>query len=122
MRKPLIIVASILIVGTLSYCGSSKKTAAAAAPPPKPIIAYSSDIAGVMETKCAPCHFPAKNGNKKPLDTYASVKENIDDILVRIQLDSTHKDFMPRKKPKLDEATIALLKEWKAGGMVESRP
>ena len=121
MRKPLIIVASILIVGTLSYCGSSKKTAASA-PPAKPVIAYSSDIAAVMETKCAPCHIPAKNGNKKPLDTYASVKTNIDDILVRVQLDSTHKDFMPRKKPKLDDATIALLKEWKAGGMVESKP
>ena len=121
VRKPLIIVAGILVVGTLSYCGSSKKTAASA-PPAKPVIAYTTDIAAVIDAKCSPCHIPAKNGNKKPLDTYASVKANIDDILVRVQLDSTHKNFMPRKKPKLDDATIALLKEWKAGGMLESKP
>ena len=122
MRKPLIIIACILAVGTLSYCGSSKKTASAPAAPAKPSIAYTNDIAAVIDAKCAPCHFPAKNGNKKPLDTYAAIKTNIDDILVRIQLDSTNKDFMPRKKPKLDDATINLLKEWKASGMLESRP
>ena len=120
VRKPLIILAIVFVAGTLSYCGSSKKTAASA--PPKPVIAYSSDIAAVIDAKCSPCHIPAKNGNKKPLNTYAAVRDNIDDILTRIQLDSTNKDFMPRKKPKLDDATISLLKEWKAAGMLESKP
>ena len=121
MRKPFIIAASILIVGELSYCTSSKKTSASAAPA-KPIIAYTTDISAVIDAKCSPCHFPSKNGNKKPLDSYAAIKENIDDILLRIQADTADKKFMPRKKPKLDDGTISLLKEWKAGGMLETRP
>ena len=110
--------AAIVALGTLTYCGSSKKTAAAA----KPVVAYSSEIASIMEAQCAPCHFPAKKGNKKPLDTYAAVKENIDEILVRIQLDSTDKKVMPKMKPHLDAATIATIKNWKESGMVETKP
>jgi len=118
VRKPLIVIAGIVALGTLSYCGSSKKATAAA----KPVIAYSSEVAPIIEAQCAPCHFPAKKGNKKPLDTYAALKENIDEVLVRIQLDSTNKKVMPKMKPHLDEATIALIKNWKESGMMETKP
>jgi cytochrome c553 len=117
VRKPLIILAAIALVATLSYCSSSKKASSS-----KRIVAYDTDIAPIMETQCAPCHIPAKKGNKKPYDNLANVKADIDEILMRVQLDSTDKKFMPKKKPKLDDATIATLKAWKEGGMLATKP
>jgi len=83
-------------------------------------ISYSADILPIMRQKCTPCHFPP-HGKKKMLDTYTSTKENIDDILARVQLDENHKDFMPfkSKREPLTESEIKLLKEWISTGMSE---
>lgn len=121
VRKPLIVIASLVLVGTLTYCSSSKN-ASGGSKSKKSVVAYSSDIAPILEAQCAPCHFPGKGGNKKPYDNLANVKADIDEILVRIQLDSTDRKFMPKKKPKLDAQTIATIKQWKADGLLETKP
>ena len=36
------------------------------------IITYEATIATLVEAKCAPCHFPAKGGKKKSLDSYTT--------------------------------------------------
>ena len=101
-------------VAIFSYCGSSKK----AAKETKTV--YAASVETAMLNNCAPCHYPSKGGNKKALDTYASVRDNIDDIIKRIELNPTDRGFMPFKKTaKLDEATINLFKKWKTDGSIE---
>lgn len=109
------------LVGTLTYCSSTKNASSGSAPK-KSVVAYATDIAPIIETQCAPCHIPAKGGNKKAYDNIANVKADIDEILIRVQLDSTDRKFMPKKKPKLDPHTIDLLKQWKKDGLLETKP
>ena len=123
MKKLTVFSLLVATVAIFSYCGSSKKTAAkteAAKTETKAATVYAANVETAMLNYCAPCHFPAKGGNKKPLDTYAAVRDNIDDIIKRIELNPTDRGFMPFKKTaKLDEATINLFKQWKTDGAVE---
>lgn len=105
------IVFSILFVfafSTLQFCKSSQKTTSK-----KREISYTQNIAPIMERSCTPCHFP-EEGKKKMLNTYGAVKENIEDILRRVQLADTDKEYMPfkSKKPGLSTEEINLLKTW----------
>jgi uncharacterized membrane protein len=111
-------VLSLLIMTSIffSYCHSSKK---AMANKVAPKLNYETNVQMLVATKCTPCHFPAKGGNKKPLDTYAAVQENIDDILRRIQLNPTDRGFMPFKNAKLSDSAIAVFTQWKADGMLQ---
>jgi len=83
-------------------------------------ISYSKEILPIMTQKCTPCHFPP-HGKKKMLDTYKATKENIEDIMYRVQLDENHKDFMPfkSKREPLTESEIELLEKWISTGMSE---
>jgi uncharacterized membrane protein len=102
-----------------AYCGSSKK-ATAAKESAKAASLYAGNVETLVMNNCAPCHIPSQKGNKKALDTYASVKDNIDDIIRRIELNPTDKGFMPFKKTaKISDADIAVFKQWKADGMAE---
>ena len=117
MKKLTVFSLLVATVAIFSYCGSSKKAAKAEA---KTVSVYAANVETAVMNNCAPCHFTSKGGNKKALDTYASVRDNIDDIIKRIELNPTDKGFMPFKKTaKLDEATINLFKQWKADGSVE---
>ncbi|TMI63503.1 MAG: hypothetical protein E6H07_12020 [Bacteroidetes bacterium] len=118
MKKLTVFSLLVATVAIFSYCNSSKK--AAAKTETKVATVYAANVESAMLANCAPCHFPAKGGNKKPLDTYAAVRDNIDDIIRRIELNPTDRGFMPFKKTaKLDEATINLFKKWKADGTAE---
>jgi hypothetical protein len=107
----------IIIAGLIfSNCHSSKKAEKAAVPK----VTYQANISVLVAANCAPCHFPEKNGMKKPLNSYAAVKENIDSMLYRIQLNPTDKKFMPFKHNKLNDSTIAVFKQWRNNGMPEN--
>lgn len=97
----------------LQFCSTAKKTAKAHAK-----ITYISTIQPLVETSCTPCHFPPK-GNKKPYNTYASVKDDVDEILTRINKNPTDKGFMPMRHPKLSDSTINLFVQWKNDGLLE---
>lgn len=99
---------------TLTYCGASKKSAAGVAK-----VNFESNVLGIMQSTCAPCHIPSKGGKKAPLDTYASVSKHIDDILRRVQLNPTDRGFMPHDNPKLSDEAINTLKQWKSDGLIE---
>lgn len=103
-----------------TYCSSTKTAATAESKPvaPKKIV-YQDNVAAIMETQCAPCHFPAKGGNKKPLDSYNGVSTQIDEVLRRIQLAPNERGFMPRQHAKLSDSTINVIKQWKADGLTE---
>lgn len=119
--KPFYLFGLLLILISLQHC-KAKQTATMTteAKTFENPVTYQNDVAPLMELKCTPCHFPDK-GKKKYLDTYAAVKKNIDDILHRVQLPTTEKEFMPfkMKKDPLTEAEIKLMKDWVKQGMPE---
>lgn len=119
---------TLLVAGAVTvftYCSSTKNTTASTAPAKtetKPVVkkvSYQDNVMGIVQANCAPCHFPDKGGNKKPLDTYAGVSAQADEILRRIQLQPNERGFMPNRKPKLSDSTINVIKQWKAGGLTE---
>lgn len=109
-------VLSIIVIATmvLSNCSSTKKIAAA------PKSTYSTDMSMLIMKNCVPCHVPAKGGNKRPYDNFASVKKDIDEIIRRIELNPGDRGFMPFKKTaKLNDSTITAFKKWRADGLLE---
>ena len=104
----------------LVYCGPSKKaTSSEMKEAPKAVSTYASAVSTVIMNNCTPCHIPSKGGNKKAYDNFANVKADIDDILRRIQMNPTDRGFMPFKKTKLSDSTIAVFQQWKADGLAE---
>lgn len=116
---------TFLVVGAVTlftYCSSTKNTATSAATETKPVVkkvSYQDNVMAIVQANCAPCHFPDKGGNKKPLDTYAGVSSQVDEVLRRIQLSPGERGFMPNRKPKLSDSTINVIKQWKTDGLTE---
>jgi hypothetical protein len=114
MKTYITMVVITIAVVLLANCHSAKKAQTETAAAPK--VTYESSMQSLISNNCSPCHFPIKGGNKKPFDTYEAVKANIDSMLFRIQLNPTDKGFMPFKRPKLSDSTIAVFKEWRDSG------
>ncbi len=113
MKKYFLLSGMGLAVLLFSNCHTAKKAMVI------PKVKYEPNMQTVLVANCTPCHFPAQRGNKKPLDTYAAVVTNIDDMIRRIELNPTDKGFMPFKHAKLNDSTIAVFTKWKADGMLE---
>jgi hypothetical protein len=107
---------TLLILSTLAlqFCTSSKK----AQVPQAPLVTYVANVAPIVQTNCTPCHFPP-GGNKAPLNSYATVKTNIDNIIDRIKKNPTDRGFMPFRHPKLSDSTIHVFEQWKTDGLLE---
>lgn len=115
MKKLYVFLAIGVLATALTYCSSAKKAARSA-----PKATYSTAVAPVVAASCSPCHIAGK-GNKKPYDNYANVKSDIDEILKRIELNTTDKGFMPfRRATKLSADTIAIFKKFKDDGLLEN--
>ncbi len=95
----------------LQFCSSSKKVM-------KQKITYANNVQPIMVANCMPCHFPPK-GNKRPYDTYLAVKNDVDEILSRINLNPDQRGFMPQRHPKLSDSTINVFVQWKNDGLLE---
>lgn len=114
MKKLYVSSLVVMMAVFLSYCHTAKKAAA-----PAPVLTYETSILPIITGSCSPCHIPSKGGNKEAYDNYANVKKDIDDIIRRIQLNPDERGFMPMKHPKLSDSTIAIIKQWKDGGLAE---
>jgi len=116
MKKYFILTVIVIATLVFSNCNPSKKLAAEI-----PKTTYANDVSLVIMNSCAPCHIPAKGGNKKPYDNFANVKTDIDEIIRRIQLNPGERGFMPFKKTaKLSDSTIAVFKKWKEDGLLSN--
>jgi hypothetical protein len=113
MKKFLVLSFLSAIIFLFSNCGGSKKLAA----PPK--MTYESNVQTLIAANCAPCHIPSRGGNKRPLDNYASVKTNIDEIVKRIEMQPTDRGFMPFKRGRLSDSVINVIKQWRTDGTLE---
>lgn len=83
-------------------------------------VTFQQHIRPIFEAHCLSCH-GERESKKRQLHTYGTVKEKIDDILYRVQLEPSNRKFMPYKmrQAPLSSAQIAVLQAWKDGGMVE---
>jgi hypothetical protein len=104
----------MLSIFSFQFCATSKKAKLTEVPK----ITYMAHIEPIITKSCSPCHIPGK-GNKTPYNTYASVKEDIDEIISRVQRNPTDKGFMPMRHPKLSADTINTFVQWKADGFLE---
>ena len=111
MRKIFVTLLLLITVFLFQFCSSSKKAAA-------PIVNYQTNIQPIIQSSCAPCHIAGK-GNKKSLDNYLAARDNVEDILVRIQKIPTDRGFMPMMHEKLSEKDIVAFTEWKKAGLLE---
>ena len=116
MRKVyvLLIIASAII---FQFCATTQKTTSKKAMATK--VTYASSIQPLLVKNCSPCHFPPE-GNKEPLNTYMTAKNEIDDIIERIKRNPGEKGFMPARHPKLSDSTINVFVQWKAEGLQEN--
>ncbi|MBD0830889.1 hypothetical protein [Aestuariibaculum sediminum] len=116
LKRILLFAALTFIVSTFQYCKSSQATTVNK----EATISYEKHIVPVMERSCAPCHF-SESGKKKFLDTYGAVKNNIDDIIARVELPVAEKKYMPykSKKPALTNEEINMLKQWVSEGFMK---
>ena len=115
MQKILILV-FIFMPFFFEFCSSTKKNLTQVKEPVK--VTYSANIQHIMLSNCTPCHFPPK-GFKKAYDTYAMVREDANDIIIRIQKNPGEPGFMPFKHPKLSDSTIMVIVQWKKDGLLE---
>ena len=121
MKKLFFISTSVLIIIAISCAKKTVpgKTNETVITPPKATVTYASSIKTLIQTKCTPCHIPANGGFKTSFDNYDAARKYIDDMIRRIQLNPTDKDYMPFKFPKLAEADVAVFKKWKEEGTAE---
>ena len=114
MKKLMLLSVVALAVVVFTQCRSAKNTAAS-----KKTLTYTADVQPIVADKCSPCHIPEKGGRVAALNTYDKVKNNIGDIVRRIEMNPGDKGFMPFKHPKLSDSTINVFKQWKDGGLAE---
>ena len=82
-------------------------------------ITNTNNVHTLVMNNCSPCHIPEKGGKKKALDNYTAVKDNLPEIIKRIEMYPGEKGFMPFKRERLNDSTIAVFKAWQAEGMAE---
>jgi cytochrome c553 len=112
MRKIFTTFLLLSAVLLFQFCSHSKKLAAPVA------MNYQTNVLPIIQASCTPCHIAGK-GNKKSLDNYLAAKDNVDEMLARIQKSPTEKGFMPAMHDKLPEPTIAVIANWKKAGLLE---
>jgi hypothetical protein len=116
MKKFFIVSAVAFSVLVFSTCSPGKKASRKVIPKST----YTANLSPVIMENCTPCHIPAKGGRKKSYDNYENVKTDIDEMIRRIELMPTEKDFMPfKRKVQLPDTTIAKFKKWRDDGLLE---
>ena len=111
--KKFTVVSGLIAACVFQYCTGQKKAQKAS------MVTYDAHVAPVITASCSPCHIPPK-GNKEALNTYATAKTHIDEMIKRIQLNPGDKGFMPFKHPKLPDSTIQVFVKWKTDGLLEN--
>lgn len=80
-------------------------------------VTFDGDIKSIITGSCAPCHVPG--GGNTTYAEYDKAKSGIDFIINRTNRDQGSAGFMPQGGTKLDAASLALLAQWKADGLLE---
>lgn len=119
MNKWIILSTLVITIVIFAACSFPKEIAKTADETLGYKTTYVYNVEKIFTFNCSPCHIPAKGGNKKPYDTYARVKADIDEIIRRVELAPSIRGFMPMHGSKLSSEDIGALKKWKADGLKE---
>jgi hypothetical protein len=82
-------------------------------------INYTANIKPLLVAQCGACHLTGGSHPKK-FDNYTTAKNNITEILKRVQQAQGTSGFMPMGGSKLSNANIDLLKQWQTDGLLEN--
>ncbi|MFT5724467.1 MAG: hypothetical protein ACI9JN_001586 [Bacteroidia bacterium] len=81
-------------------------------------VTYKGNIQGIIMQSCAPCHI--YNGTQTNYaNAYTSAKTAIDNIIDRVNRMESATGFMPINGRPLNAATLAIIEQWKADGLLE---
>lgn len=77
-------------------------------------ITYTNNVKAIIDANCAStCHNAAKPAGGIDLTNYSAVKsQTLDGLLIKAIQHAEGADPMPKKAPKMDDATIALIVSW----------
>ncbi|KQT16534.1 hypothetical protein ASG31_13370 [Chryseobacterium sp. Leaf404] len=96
-----------------TYDEISDKTPVAA------VVTYNKDIKPIFDANCISCHSAQGSGFFQPLTSYSQVKNNIDNIIVRISKPTGDPLKMPQGG-SLSPTQISIITKWKADGLAEN--
>lgn len=113
MKKIIFIAGLILIV---TSCESRTYEEISDNTPITTVVKYESDLKPIIESNCINCH---SAGSFKPFVNYNQVKDNIDNIINRIQRPNGDPLKMPQGG-SLSSNQINLFVKWKADGLIEN--
>ena len=113
MKKLFLFILFLATIVVFEFCSGSKKAQKTA-----PVVSYATNVQPVVMANCSPCHV-GSNAKQKKLDSYDAVKNNISEIVRRVQLNPGDKDFMPMRHPKLPDSTIQVLLKWRNDGLMQ---
>ncbi|MBB6372163.1 hypothetical protein [Chryseobacterium shigense] len=82
-------------------------------------VKYTKDIKPIIDANCIVCHSPGGAASFQPWTNYNQVKNNIDNILDRIQRANGDPEKMPQGGA-LSQAQINTFLKWKADGLAEN--
>lgn len=82
-------------------------------------IRYETDIKPIINANCISCHSAGGPASFQPWTNYSQVKNNIDNILDRIQRPAGDPQKMPQGG-SLSASQINTFIKWKADGLVEN--
>jgi nitrate/TMAO reductase-like tetraheme cytochrome c subunit len=102
----------IFLGSYISSCSESDPS------PAEQTITYDAHIKPLIASRCTPCHLPP-DGFKKLFNTYDAAKQNIDEMIKRIQLPASDTLSMPWKRAKLSNDEIQKFIKWKSDGLLE---
>lgn len=91
-------------------------------PPIEGVVTYKQNVKPIMDNNCIRCHGATPtNGAPMSLVTYAQVKNAIESrgLINRISLNNGNSLLMPQGGPRLPQATIDIVVQWKNDGFVE---
>ncbi|MGG5210823.1 hypothetical protein ACQWU4_18035 [Chryseobacterium sp. MIQD13] len=82
-------------------------------------VKYAKDIKPIIDANCIACHSPGGSASFQPWTSYDQVKNNIDNILDRIQRSNGDPEKMPQGG-SLSQTQINIFIKWKADGLAEN--
>ena len=112
MKTKLLLLAFFSVSLILASCSKDEEPAVTK-------VTYNNAAKSVFVTNCTPCHVTG-GANPNKWDDYSTAKSKIDAILDRVNRDATANGFMPKNGTKLPAATIDILNQWKADGLLEN--
>lgn len=82
-------------------------------------VTYAKDVKPIVDANCIVCHSAGGAAAYQPWTNYTQVKNNIDNILTRIQKPIGDPEKMPQGGA-LSPSQINIFIQWKADGLIEN--